>query len=302
MAQITTSQSTDTRSDLVGIGLAATAAIAFGTLAISAKYAYDAGAGPLPLLAGRFVIATTLLAVVRAARPRKRVTSRGQTGRLMLLGAFGYALESALFFAALENAPAGVVGLVFYSYPLWTALIALATRLEPFRARLLIALGLGSAGIALVFSVPETGFKGPALALGAAVAVAIYLVAMQVWAQGVDATSSALWTSAGAACALVVAALVSRQSLPSGAFGPTLALGVASATAFVLLYAAIERLGSSRAAIATMLEPIATVVLAALLLDEPVTARIAIGALLVVAALPVLAIRRRARVDAPPLA
>lgn len=303
MAQITTAQTGEVRSEVRGIVLAATAAVAFGTLAIAARYAYDAGAGPLPLLAGRFVLASALLAGTRAFKKEKKRTARVQVGRLMLLGAFGYALESTLFFAALENAPAGVVGLVFYSYPLWTALIALATRLEPFRIRLLVALGLGSAGVALVFSVPDTGLKGPVLALGAAVAVAVYLVAVQVWAAGVDATASALWTSGGAAVALVVVALPSGQPLPAGAIGPTIALGLASATAFVLLYAAIERIGSSRAAVAAMLEPVATVILAALLLDEPITARIALGAALVVSALPVLALRRRTpRIDAPPLA
>ena len=302
MAQITTSQTIDTRSDLAGIGLAAASAVAFGTLAIAAKYAYDAGAGPLPLLAGRFVLAAVLLAAVRAAKREKRRTSRRDVGRLMLLGAVGYALESTLFFAALENAPASVVALVFYSYPMWTALIALAIRLEPFRVRLLVALGLGSAGVALIFSIPATGLKGPALALGAAVAVAVFLVAVQVWTAGVDATSSALWTSTGAAVVLVVAAPLSGQPLPAGALGPTIALGVASAAAFVLLYAAIERIGSSRAAVAAMLEPVATVILAALLLDERITARIAFGAILVVAALPVLALRRRpSRVDAPPV-
>lgn len=296
-------QANESHSDLRGIALAAAAAVAFGTLAISAKFAYDAGAGPLPLLAARFVLATALLALMRAAKRAKKPTARREIGRLLLLGAFGYAVESALFFAALENAPAGVVGLVFYSYPLWTALLALATRLEPFRVRLLVALALGSAGIALVFSVPQTGLKGPALALAAAVAVALYLLAIQVWASGIEATSSALWTSAGAAVALVVVAPFSGQGLPPDAFVPAAALGVASATAFVFLYAAIERLGSSRAAIATMLEPVATVILAALLLGETITGRIALGAALVVAALPVLAVRRRAaRIDAPPVA
>jgi drug/metabolite transporter (DMT)-like permease len=301
-------RTTRAHSDLVGIGLAAASAVAFGTLAISAKFAYDAGADPIPLLAGRFVLATLLLIPMRAAarrqtRTEQTGTTRRDVGRLMVMGMFGYAFESTLFFAALEHAPAGVVGLVFYSYPLWTALLAFATRLEPFRPQLVLALILGSAGVALVFSLPDTGLEGPLLALGAALAVAVYLLAIQVWAKGVDATSSALWTSAGAAIALLIAAAFSRGSLPAGALVPALALGVASATAFVLLYAAIERLGSSRAAVAAMLEPVATVIMAAILLGEPITARIAVGAALVVAALPVLALAgRNKKIEAPPLA
>ena len=293
-------------SDLSGILLAVGAAIAFGTLAISAKYAYRAGASPVPLLAARFACATALLAALLAGRSKTRragTTTRRQIVRLLLLGAFGYGFEALLFFAALENAPAGVVGLVFYSYPLWTSLIGFATRLEPFRVQLLVALGLGSAGVALVFSLPETGLKGPALALGAAVAVAIYLIAIQVTTEGVAPASSALWTSAGAALALATLTLATSQSLPAGALVPAVALGLASAVAFVMLYAAIARLGSSRAAIATMLEPVTTVLLGWLFLDEVITLRILLGAALVVSALPVLALTaREPAVESPPLA
>jgi drug/metabolite transporter (DMT)-like permease len=59
--------------------------------------------------------------------------------------------------------------------------------------------------------------------------------------------------------------------------------------AFVALYAAIRRIGSSRSSIAMMLEPVTTVVLAAIFLNEALTVRIGLGAALVVAALPLLA-------------
>jgi drug/metabolite transporter (DMT)-like permease len=45
--------------------------------------------------------------------------------------------------------------------------------------------------------------------------------------------------------------------------------------------------------IAMMVEPVATVVLAAIVLDESITLRVALGAALVVAALLLLATRRR---------
>ncbi|MDQ4143969.1 MAG: DMT family transporter [Actinomycetota bacterium] len=293
------------RSDLRGIAFAVAAAISFGTLAISAKLGYRAGAGPIPLLATRFAVAVALLASLQAMRRDKVRPPARSVIRLMLLGAFGYAAESALFFAALENAPASVVGLVFYSYPMWTALLGLAARLDRFRPQLLLALLLGSAGVAIVFSreIERTGAKGPLLALAAAVAVALFLIGIQVWTEGIDATSSALWTSAGAGLALLVAWPLSGQSLPLGGLPSAAALGLASATAFVLLYAAIARLGSSRAAVATMVEPVATVILAAAFLGEPISIQVLGGAALIVAALPVLAMTGRdSRIDAPPVA
>ena len=297
---------TERRSELSGILLAVGAAVAFGTLAISAKYAYRAGASPVPLLAARFICATVLLAVLVAVRRGSRSgapTTRPQIVRLVLLGAFGYGFEALLFFAALENAPAGIVGLVFYSYPLWTTLIGLATRLEAFRVQLLVALALGSTGVALVFSIPSTSLKGPALALAAAFAVAIYLIAIQVSTKGIPPTTSAMWTSAGAALSLTTLSLATGRWLPAGALVPVVALGLASSIAFVMLYGAIARLGSSRSAVATMLEPVTTVILSAILLDEVITTRIVIGAALVVSALPALALTGKERsIDSPPLA
>jgi drug/metabolite transporter (DMT)-like permease len=67
------------------------------------------------------------------------------------------------------------------------------------------------------------------------------------------------------------------------------ALGLITALAFVALYGSIKMIGSSRSSIAMMLEPVTTVLLAAIFLEESLTLRIALGAALVVAALPLLA-------------
>lgn len=281
-----------------GIALAASSAVAFGTLAISAKFAYEVGAGFIPLLATRFAIATVLLAVFHVATRRSLAIGTSKIAKLLMLGGFGYAFEAALFFAALERAPAGVIGLVFYSYPLWTTLIGFATRLEPFRSRTVLALTLGSIGVALVFSLPGSGLVGPLLALGAAVAVAIYFVLMQVVMRNEHASEAAFWTTLGGAVALFPASLIARQPLPSDALVPAAGLGLASAVAFVASYAAVNRIGAARTAIAAMLEPVTTLVLAAAFLSEEIGVRVLVGAVLVVSALPLLATGRKPRVPA----
>jgi drug/metabolite transporter (DMT)-like permease len=286
---------TGARSDIKGIGYAVGSAIAFGTMAIFAKYAYDEGADSSALLALRFATATMLLGVFRAIVGRKRRTSVSLRIKLLLLGGFGYAFESSLFFAALEHADAGVVALVFYSYPTWTALLGLATKLDPFRPQLLAALVLGSAGVLLIFSAPSGSLAGPLLALGAAVAVAVYLIGIQVVAKNVDATASALWTAAGAAITTGAAALVTGQTVPPAAVPWAVSIAAVTAAAFVLLYSAIALVGSARASVAAMMEPVTTLVLAAILLAQPITPRIAAGAALVVASLPILAFAGRTR-------
>lgn len=294
----TTGSVTPGGRDIAGIALASTAAVAFGTLAISAKFAYRVDAPLLPLLLVRFVGATTLLALFHLVTRRSLALPRDVMWRLLALGGIGYGLETALFFAALERAPAGVVALIFYSYPLWTVMMGFATKLEPFKWKLVIALVIGSIGVGVVFS-PEGGsLAGPLFALGAAVAVALYFILMQLALRDIDASPAAFWTSAGAAISTGLAWLIFPDPLPSGAVVPGLALAVASALAFALLYAAIERIGSSRAAVAAMVEPIATLILAAVLLDEVITTRVLVGAALVVSALPMLALAGKRDVPA----
>ena len=288
------------RSDSAGVGLAVVAAVGFATLAISAKFAYREGAHFIPLLAARFALASLLLAVYRVATKQRRPVPRRAVLRLILLGAFGYGFESALFFAALERAPAGVVGLIFYSYPLWTTLIAFSTRLERFRWQLVVALAMGVAGIVLVFSLPRGDTVGLLLALAAAVSVAVYFIFMQVALRVASSSVAATWTTVGAAGALAIAAVVVGEPLPAGAWPWAGALGIASAFAFITLYAAIARIGSSRAAIAATVEPVTTLLLAALLLGEELTLRIVAGAALIVAALPLLATDRGAEPLPPP--
>ena len=286
------------RYDLSGLAFAATAAIAFGTLAISAKLAYDEGADPIPLLAARFGITSVILfAFHRARRGSIRLPRRDL---LVALGlGFGYACESLLFFLALERAPASVVSLVFYSFPLWTNLMAAAFKLERMRSANVIALTLGSAGVALIFSIEGIPSTALLLALGSALAVAIYLLAAQVALRTVEAAVAAVWTAVGATITLSIAALATGRALPGEAIPAAGALGIATAVAFICFYEAIGRIGSSRTSVASMLEPVATVILAFIILGEAITGRVGIGAALIVAALPVLALARDRSSAAP---
>jgi drug/metabolite transporter (DMT)-like permease len=272
-----------------GIALAVVAAIAFGTLAISAKFAYRVGAAPIPLLAVRFAIAAIMLAVYHVVIRRPLTVPRAVFGRLVVGGGLLYGIEATLFFAALERAPAAVVSLVFYSYPLWTTLLGFVTGLEAFRWQLLAALGLGGAGVLLIFSLPTTGIAGPLLATAAALFVALYFIFMQFALRDASGAVAAMWTSAGAALVLGIASAITQQGIPAAALGPAVALAAASAFAFATLNEAIRRIGSARSSIAAMLEPVTTLILAAALLGEELSLRILIGAALIVSVLPLLA-------------
>ncbi|MGH2752826.1 MAG: DMT family transporter [Actinomycetota bacterium] len=277
--------------------MAVASAAAFGTVAILAKNGYDEGADPLPLLGYRFVVASLLLLCLAAALRRSIVPSRDVVLKLLLLGGIGFAVESTLFFIALDRAPAGIVSLVFFSFPVLTALISWALRLEPITRRTLVALALGTVGVMSIFSVRHVSLDGPLLSLAAAVAVAIYFTGTGIVIKGQDPIVGAIWTAVGAAVTVLSASYLLGQDFPIEALPSAIALGVVTAIAFVAMYVAISLIGPSKTAVAQMLEPVVTVVLGVLILDEVVTFRIAVGAALIVAALPILAAQRT---EAPP--
>lgn len=272
-----------------GVALASLSAVAFGTVAPLAKVANENGAGVFPLLALRFALASILLIAFHKATGRSLLVSPPLLLRLMALGSLGYAVEASLFFAALERAPAGVVTLIFYSYPLITTVLSFTLGLERFHGRTIGALFLGSAGVAAIFSIEGVDLAGLLLAVASATAVAIYFIAAGVIMKGIGAGVGATWTAVGAAVATAAAAVVTGQDLPGDALPAAGALGAVTAVAFAALYAAVVRIGPSRTSVAAMLEPVVTVAIAALFLDEAVTARIALGTALIVSALPVLA-------------
>lgn len=284
----------------IGITLGVISAVAFGTMPVFAKNAYDVGAQPIPLLAVRFTTAALLLLLFVTIRREGWRLARPRAVKILLLGGLAYAFEATLYFAALERAPASIVALIFYSYPLWTNLSGFAIGLERFDLRLVVALVLSGAGILLIFSIPSTSLAGPLIALGAALAVTVYYLFAQVLTEGMSPLAASIHTAGGAAVSLTIVSGATGARLPAGAIIWAICLGAVTAVAFACLYGAVTRIGSARTSIAHMLEPVTTVLLAAALLGEDLTTKIIIGALLVVSALPILATKdRRAPVETP---
>jgi drug/metabolite transporter (DMT)-like permease len=286
--------------EAVGFALALGGAVCFGTLAIFGKLAYRVDAKPLPLLATRFATATLILVAFQLISTRRLAIERRTLVKLLLLGGLGYGLEASLYFLALDRAPAGVVTVIFYSYPMWTSIIGLALGMERWHTRVAVALVLSSVGVVYMFRIRQVDVDGPLLALAAAVAVAVYFILSDVVLRDARPHEVATWTTAGAALATAGAATIGGAGLPLAALPYAGALGLASAVSFLLLYAAIIRIGPARAAIANMMEVVTTVLLAAVVLGESITTRKALGALLVISALPILATALPRRIEERP--
>jgi drug/metabolite transporter (DMT)-like permease len=267
------------------------------------KVAYDDGTSVAGLLAVRFTLASLVLLAM--ARWRGEALPRGALAlRVFLLGAVGYALEAACYFAALTRISAGLTALLLYAYPALVVLLAaLVTRTRPSR-RAAACVVVASAGTALTIGPVAGGaWTGVLLGLAAAVSYATYIVVSAHVVSGVGPFATAAVVMAGAGLVYDGYALVTRSAGPSTGEAWAAVLGVTvfgTVVAVAAFFWALDLLGAPDTAVISTFEPVVSVVMAALVLDESLTVVQLGGGVLVLSAVAVLA-RSRGEGPAVPL-
>jgi drug/metabolite transporter (DMT)-like permease len=267
---------TPTRANtLRGALLVALSASAFGAMAIFGRYAYAGGADVLGLLTLRFLIGGVLLAAI--ARRRGIAWPRGRTlGGIVAMGALGYVGQSVCYFVALQHAQASLVALLLYLYPAFVTVLAalwLGERLTLVKgAALVLCLG----GSALMVGGGHGEPIGIALALAAAVVYSLYIVAGARMTRDVDplATTAVVCLSAAAVfCTVSIARTLSGAPphFPTTQLSWAALIAIAlisTVTAMLAFFAGLTRLGAAKTSMLSTLEPVVTVLLAAILLGE----------------------------------
>src|SRR5215218_9370645 len=141
----------DPAAHRLGSALCIASAIAFGAMAIFGKLAYDAGVGLLTLLFVRFSIAAPVLWIAALRRPGALSgTSRRTMLAAFTLGAVGYSMQAALYFAALTRMDASLLSMLLYTFPAMVVAAAIALGRETANRRRTGALLVSSGGLALV--------------------------------------------------------------------------------------------------------------------------------------------------------
>lgn len=284
-----------------GVLLCLLAAAAFASLAVLAKLAYAAGAGLVTLLSVRFAIAGAVLWALAARRGLARVTDAPRAALAALaVGLLIYSSESALFYGSLRYLDASLAELLLFTYPGLVVLGAVALRREAMTRRKLAALALASVGITLVLAGGVGGAldpRGVALALGAAVTYAVYVLAVDALGRQLHPLPLAALLCTGAAVALAAVgaptgALTLAMPAPAWGWAVAIALG-ATVVPMAAFLAGVARLGPGRASIVSALEPPLAVAAAAVVFGERLGPLQLLGGALVVGAIVVL--QRRAR-------
>ena len=276
-----------------GLLLAMGGAIAFSGKAIIVKLAYrhDVDAVTLIMLRMLFALPLFVLLAWWAGRGKPDLSARDWRA-VAALGFSGYYLASFLDFMGLQYVSASLERLILYLSPTMVLLLGRVLLKRRVARRQLIALGVSYAGVLLVFG-QELKIEGTDVLLGSALvfastlSYALYLLYSGEVVQRLGALRlTGLATSV--ACVLCIVQFVLLRPLGSAwqVAEPVLWLSLLNATActfapVLMVMMAIERVGAAVASQAGMIGPLSTIAMSVLILDEPFTAWIAAGTLLV---------------------
>jgi len=287
------------RSPWLGYACAASGAFLFSTKAIIIKLAYREGLTPETLIALRMVLALPfygaigLLAVHQRRRRGGALPDFGLVWRAAAVGVLGYWFASYSDFLGLVFISAQFERLILFTYPAFVVLFGALFFAQPIRARMLVGIAIGYAGLALIFAArlstlgPDIA-KGAGLVLAAAIAFALY----QLLAKGlIGQIGPRLFTciAMSGAAAMAIAQFVLTEPLASLAvgekvlvYGLLLAVGATVLPSF-LLNTALGRISAQANATIGTLSPVATIALAVIVLGEHFGLVDAAGAALVLA-------------------
>ena len=274
--------------------LAACLACVLGGAAIVATRVAVAEAEPLAVAVLRYALAgVIMIPIAFAVRGGLRVRARG-IGPVLALGALQFGLFGWCFTAAMLYVPAARAAMVLATMPILT--LVLSALLGRERVTVPKALGaiLACVGVSLALgdrglSVSDEAWKGDLLMFGAALIGSLYNVLTGMFARHLPAvTMSAIQLPVGAA-ALLVALLLTGEVSDLVAFdlkgwlAIVFLATIGGAASFYTWIWALERIAPSRVAVTITLNPIAAALLGAVVLGEPLTTRLLLGLVGVVA-------------------
>jgi len=265
------------------------------------------GIPPFAGVAMRFAVASVLLLVLARVLGIGLGKSRHEVVLWWVNGILTFVVTYGLVYWAEQRVPSGLAAILFATFPLFVALLAqVLLPAEQFTLRSALGVLLGFVGVGVIFSEdlaaiaePGAGFAAAVLLLGS-FSAAIANVAVKRWGQGIHPISlTAVPMGISAVVMAGISVALERGQpvvLDAVSVGSVLYLAVlGSAFTFYCYFWLLERLPATQVALTNYVSPVVAVALGSLFLDEALTLRVVVGAVLVVVGVAVTVSRRRRR-------
>jgi drug/metabolite transporter (DMT)-like permease len=283
-----------------GLAIAMIGSIGFSGKAIIVKVAYRYGVDAVTLIMYRMLVALLPFLIIAwwSGRGKPPLSWRDR-GSIFILGVTGYYLASYLDFVGLQYISASLERLILYLNPTLVFAFGLLWFGQRATRQQIVAIATGYAGMLVVFGseisfVGDNVLLGTALVFAGAVSYALYISYSGALVKRIGSMRLVGWAST-VACLLCFAQFLLLRPLSAALVpAPVLWLSLINGTActvapVLLLMIAIQRVGATTAAQASLLGPISTIAMSIFILGEPFTPWVAVGTVLVIGSISMLA-------------
>lgn len=261
--------------------------IIFGTVGLFVKYI------PLPsaaVAAARGVIGVLfLLGVIAGEKQKISLSAVKKNIWWLLLSGAAMGLNWVLLFESYKHTTVATATLCYYTAPVFVVFASALLLREKLTARRIAASAVALCGMVLVSGVWEGGFsgmKGVAFGIGAAMLYATVIIVNKKLSDISSYDKTVIQLGCAAVVVLPYALLdTDLSALSSLTYLQMLLLltvGIVhTGIAYVMYLGAVEKLPAQTAALLSYIDPVVAVLLSALLLSEPLTLPVIIGAVLI---------------------
>jgi drug/metabolite transporter (DMT)-like permease len=275
---------------ITGILFIFLSACMYATMPILAKVGYSLGLTPGITLFLRFFFAFIIISSYLMVIKREPVLCKSIW---VIAQGLLFVFRSLLYFFALKYIPAGITSVIFFVYPVEVAALSLLIFKEKPTSHLFLGMFLAITGIALISGIGQ-GFAsisipGLLLAIASSLSYCGYVIIGQ---RNVASVSTLSLTATFSAVGLLVFSVYNYQELSfiSSLNGPQLMIGLImglfnTVLAAVFFLKGLGKIGASRAALISSLEPVITIMIAYLVLGEILNFTKLLGSFLVIASM-----------------
>ena len=271
-----------------GVLLILISTMGFSIYPILGKYIFAGGAGLSTVLFVRFSVSALffwIITIWREGFPRLPLKT---WFILWGMGGIGYSLMAGLYLTSVRYIPASLAALLLYAYPIIVTVIAVLTKQEKFSRFKLYGLLISTFGLVLVLGVAmkDINSLGVALALGSAFVYATYIIIGNQMLQTTTPLVTITLISTSAALTYGIIGLTMSGTTWDLAWNTWLGIGgiafFSTIIAMLTFFYGMKITGATSASIISTLEPVMTVILAVIFLDEHLTLLQVVGGIFVV--------------------
>ena len=296
---------TSSQKKLIGTLCGIGAAVCYGTNPLGALNLYAEGMGTGSVLFYRFGLAWVIIAVVMMFRRESLRLSRREFGVVTALGLL-FSASSLTLYLSFHHIAAGVASTLLFTYPVMTAVIMTLFFKERVSLRTVASILLSLAGVVLLY---WGGGDGPLNALGvllvllSALTYAVYIVVVGRSELRMSSFKINFYVLIYCTLGALAYSLLSGQPvmLPPSArawfYVGWLAI-VPAIMALVMMVYSAKFIGSTPTAILGALEPLTAVLIGVFVFSEPFTLNLAVGIVLILAAVVIIVFRKTERAQA----